>query len=128
MDVDEEIVKKHGDIPAIFAREGEDAFRLYESEEIAEVTKEHRLVIATGGGAVLKERNRRNLRQNGVIVWLKRSIDKLTDEGRPLSKGGRIETLYRERDPIYRALAEISVENAGSVDDAVNKIIQEVKV
>ena len=121
-------MKKYGAIPEIFEKEGETTFRDYESEIIAEVSKSHRLVIATGGGAVLRERNRLNLRQNGRIVYLKRDISALTDEGRPLSKGGRIETLYRERDPIYQALAEITVENKGNVEDAVNRIIQEVKV
>lgn len=127
VDADEEIVKAHGDIPQIFAKEGEDAFRLYESEVIAEVAKKHRLVIATGGGAVLKERNRLNLRQNGMIVYLRRDLAALTDEGRPLSQGGRIQKLFEEREPIYRALAEVIVDNNGSVEDAVNRIIDEVK-
>ncbi len=127
IDVDDEIVKRHGDIPAIFAKEGEDIFRLYESELIAEISKEHRLVIATGGGAVLRERNRLNLRQNGVIVWLKRALSELTDEGRPLSKGGKIEALYREREPIYRAMAQVSVDNAGSVESVVTGICSEVE-
>ena len=127
VDADEEIVKAHGDIPQIFAKEGEDAFRLYESEVIAELAKKHRLVIATGGGAVLKERNRLNLRQNGMIVYLRRDLAALSDEGRPLSQGGRIKKLFEEREPIYRALAEVVVDNDGSVEDAVNKIIDEVK-
>lgn len=127
VDADEEIVKAHGDIPQIFAKEGEDAFRLYESEVIAELAKKHRLVIATGGGAVLKERNRLNLRQNGMIVYLRRDLAALTDEGRPLSQGGRIQKLFEEREPIYRALAEVIVDNNGSVEDAVNRIIDEVK-
>ena len=127
VDLDEEIVKKHGDIPAIFANEGEDAFRLYESEVLAEVCKKHRLVIATGGGAVLKERNRLNLRQNGVIVYLRRALSSLTDEGRPLSQGGRIQKLFEEREPIYKALAEVIVDNDGSVQSTVQKISNEVK-
>ena len=127
VDADEEIVKAHGDIPAIFATEGEDAFRLYESEVIAELSKKHRLVIATGGGAVLKERNRLNLRQNGRIVYLRRDLSALSDEGRPLSQGGRIQKLFEEREPIYRALAEVIVDNNKSVEDAVQTIISEVK-
>ncbi|HAE89029.1 MAG TPA: shikimate kinase [Clostridiales bacterium] len=127
VDADEEIVKAHGDIPAIFAKEGEDAFRIYESEVIAEVSKKHRLVIATGGGAVLKERNRLNLRQNGVVVYLRRDLSALTDTGRPLSQGGRIEALFREREPIYKALAEIVVDNDKGIEDAVQKIIDEVQ-
>lgn len=127
VDVDEEIVKRHGDIPAIFAKEGEDVFRLYESEIVAEIAKEHRLVIATGGGAVLRERNRLNLRQNGLVVYLRRELSALSDEGRPLSKGGRIEALYREREPIYLGMAEVVVDNDGSVEKTVNAICSEVK-
>lgn len=127
VDADEEIVKRHGDIPSIFAKEGEDAFRIYESEVIAEVSKKHRLVIATGGGAVLKERNRLNLRQNGVVVYLRRDISALTDTGRPLSQGGRIAALFREREPIYKAIAEIVVDNDKGIEDAAQKIIDEVQ-
>ena len=127
VDADEEIVKRHGDIPSIFAKEGEDAFRIYESEVIAEVSKKHRLVIATGGGAVLKERNRLNLRQNGVVVYLRRDISALTDTGRTLSQGGRIEALFREREPIYKAIAEIVVDNDKGIEDAAQKIIDEVQ-
>ncbi|MBO7390234.1 MAG: shikimate kinase, partial [Clostridia bacterium] len=127
VDVDEEIVKKHGDIPEIFAKEGEAIFRLYESEVIAEICKEHRLVIATGGGAVLKERNRLNLRQNGMIVWIRRALDALTDEGRPLSQGGRIEALYRERELIYKLLAELAVDNDKNIESVVGEIAREVK-
>ena len=127
VDVDEEIVKAHGDIPSIFAKEGEDAFRIYESEVIAEVSKNHRLVIATGGGAILRERNRLNLRQNGVVVYLRRELSALTDTGRPLSQGGRIKELFREREPIYNALAEIIVDNDKGIEDAVQTIIDEVR-
>ena len=127
VDVDEEIVKAHGDIPSVFAKEGEDAFRIYESEVIAEVSKNHRLVIATGGGAVIKERNRLNLRQNGVVVYLRRELSALTDTGRPLSQGGRIKELFREREPIYNALAEIIVDNDKGIEDAVQTIIDEVR-
>ena len=127
VDTDDEIVKRHGEIPEIFLKEGEDAFRLYESEVIAEVTKEHRLVIATGGGAVERERNRLNLRQNGVVVYVKRALEALSDEGRPLSQGGRIRALYERRAPLYKKAADIVVENDGSIADAVNTIDEEVK-
>ena len=68
-----------------------------------------------------------NLRQNGMIVYLRRDLAALTDEGRPLSQGGRTKKLFEEREPIYRALAEVVVDNDGSVEDAVNRIIDEVK-
>ena len=127
VDVDEEIVKEHGGIPDIFAKEGEDAFRLYESEKVAEITKRHRLVIATGGGAVERERNRLNLRQNGVVVYIRRDLKSLTDEGRPLSQKGGIETLYKRRAPLYEGIADLVVDNDATVIDAVEKIAEEVE-
>lgn len=126
VDIDREIVREHGEIPEIFAAEGEAAFRRYESEVISLVTKRHRLVIATGGGAVEKERNRLNIRQNGVTVYLKRDLSKLSDENRPLSKGGKIGALYERRAPLYEGIKEIVVTNDGTVESAVEKIVREV--
>ncbi|MBO4472177.1 MAG: hypothetical protein J5765_00070, partial [Clostridia bacterium] len=82
IDVDEEIVRAHGNIPDIFRSEGEEAFRAYECEALAEISKGHGRVVATGGGAVERERNILNMRQNGVIVYLKRDLSALSDEGR----------------------------------------------
>ena len=127
VDTDEEIVKAHGNIPEIFAREGEVAFRSYESQVIAEVSKGHGKVIATGGGAVEKTRNVLNMRQNGVIVYLKRDLSALSDEGRPLSQGGRIAALYERRAPMYEKAADVTVVNGGKVEDAVESIANEVK-
>ena len=126
-DSDEEIVKAHGEIPLIFAKEGEAAFRLYEEEAIASLTKKHRLVIATGGGAVERERNLLNMRQNGVIVYLTRALDKLSDEGRPLSQGGKIRALYERRAPIYQKAADLVVSNDESIGETVERLAEEVK-
>jgi len=126
VDTDEEIVKEHGEIPAIFAREGEAAFRGYESEKIAEITKGHRLVIATGGGVVEKERNRLNLRQNGTVVYIKRALSALTAEGRPLSQGVGIAALYERRAPLYEGIADLTVINDGTVESAARIIAEKV--
>ena len=127
VDTDEEIVRAHGDIPAIFVDEGEAVFRIYESEVIAEVGKRHGLVIATGGGAVKSERNISNLKQNGTIVYVKRDLGALSADGRPLSQNGKITELYRERAPIYERIADITVTNDGSIQDAVNAIVEKEK-
>lgn len=126
-DSDDEIVKAHGQIPEIFAKEGEVAFRAYESEVIADLTKKHRLVIATGGGAVEKERNILNMRQNGVIVYLDRALEALSDEGRPLSQGGKIRALYERRAPLYKKAADIVVRNEGTIAQAAESIVREVE-
>ena len=125
IDTDEEIVRVHGDIPTIFEKEGEVVFRGYESAVIAEVGKGHAAVIATGGGAVLSERNILNLKQNGIIVYIDRPLAALTDEGRPLSKGGRIAELYKERAPIYNSVADITVRNDGTLASAVDAVLAE---
>ncbi len=122
-DTDKEIEKMRGaSIPEIFAREGEEAFRLYEEEAIAELSKKHGIVIATGGGAIKRARNCLNLKENGVIVYLKRDLASLSDEGRPLSQGGNIERLYKERAPLYEKAADFTVSNDGSIADAVFEI------
>ena len=126
-DSDDEIVKAHGEIPAIFANEGEENFRFYESEVLSDLTKKHRLVIATGGGAVEKQRNLLNMRQNGVIVYLTRDLNRLTDEGRPLSQGGKIHELYLRRAPIYQKAADVTVANEGSIAQTVESIVREVE-
>jgi len=127
IDTDEEIIKAHGSIPAIFAKEGENVFRSYESEIIAEASKLHGTVIATGGGAVKSKRNVLNMKQNGVVVYIDRALSALSDEGRPLSQGGKIAELYRERAPIYQAVSDITVVNDGTVREAVDKIIDKEK-
>ena len=127
VDVDEVIVKAHGSIPDIFRKEGEEAFRAYECEALAEISKGHGRVVATGGGAVERERNVLNLRQNGVIVYLMRDLSQLSDEGRPLSQGGRIEALYRRRKSLYEGAADVIVRNDGTPAGAVERIANEVK-
>ena len=110
VDLDAEIVKRHGPIPDIFANLGEAAFRDMESEIAREFGRESGLVIATGGGAVLRRENVRALRQNGVIAWLRRPVEQLSTEGRPLSTGAdALRRMEEIRIPLYRACADFSV-------------------
>ena len=80
-------------IPEIFEKEGEAGFRDRESAICKKLGKERNLIIATGGGAILRPENVDALRQNGTLVHITRSIDKLPTRGRPLSKN--IETLKK---------------------------------
>ena len=124
-DVDEMIVKRDGrPIPRIFAESGEDYFRDLETAVIEELSIEHSLVIATGGGSVLRPRNRDLLRRNGFIVWLNRPIDRLPTKGRPVSQAKGVEAIFREREPIYRSLAERIVVNTLAAQ-AVSEILGE---
>ena len=121
VDTDHEIVRAAGkSIPDIFAMDGEAAFRDLETKVLAEWTKQSSLVIATGGGAVIRGENRRLMRQNGVVLLLTRPLDKLAKDGRPLSQTNSAEALWEARKGFYRAAAdgEIPVEDdpTGTVD------------
>lgn len=99
-------------IPEIFEKEGEAGFRDRESAICKKLGKERNLIIATGGGAILRPENVDALRQNGTLVHIIRSIDKLPTRGRPLSKN--IETLKKmeaQRMPLYKAAADITFRN-----------------
>ena len=123
VDLDAEIEKQAGPIPDIFARQGEEAFRRMESETAARYGKESGLVIATGGGAVLRRENVRALRQNGVLCWIRRPLESLSMKGRPLSRDQEtLRRMEKERSPRYAACADFSVENADSPERAAQRI------
>jgi shikimate dehydrogenase len=123
VDADEELVRQAGKtIPEIFAEEGEDGFRRRETAVLAQLGKRSGLVIATGGGCVTRPENYPLLHQNGRIVWLRRNIADLPTDGRPLSRSGRLEEMYRRRKPLYEAFADEVVENTTPAE-AVEKMI-----
>ena len=109
-------------IPEIFSKEGETGFRRREHAVLAELTKRGGTVIACGGGAVTRPENLDLMRQNSTVVWLRRALDKLPMEGRPLSQQFPAAELYRRREPLYRAAADLVIENDGTVEDAVKMI------
>ena len=115
-------------ISQIFAEKGESAFRDIESATVAEVSLSGGVVIATGGGAVLREENLRALRQNGRIYFLDRPLEKLIPpEDRPLANSiEAIKEKYNERCGIYIEAADVIIkENDGSAMDAAECIIEE---
>ena len=126
-DLDDEIVKLSGrDIPAIFREEGEKAFRDIESEAVRIASQATGAVIATGGGAVLREENIKRLKQNGILVYLDRPLEALTPTSdRPTaSDRAAIAARYRERRPIYLAAADLTVsvgEDFTAVADRIQK-------
>ena len=126
IDCDEEIERAAGmPIPEIFRTQGEEAFRALESEVIARIGKESGQVVATGGGAPLREQNVVSLRQNGMILLVRRPVELLATDGRPLSVGG-LEALRRmeaERAPVYAACADAQVDNAAGVEQAVDSAL-----
>jgi len=134
-DSDHEIEVRTGvDIPMIFEREGEAGFRRREHEMIAELTALPRIVLATGGGAVLDEDNRRNLVERGWIVYLETSIAQQAERAgrtrhRPLLHGvdptQRLADLMRVREPLYRSIADCVVStNRRRVPQVAERIIE----
>ena len=115
VDTDDEIVKRAGmSIPKIFAQKGEEAFRLLETEVMADFSKESGLIIATGGGVVTRERNRDLIAQNSVCVFIDRNIDELPTAGRPVSQSRDLTELYNERLPNYIAWSDLQIKNTDS--------------
>jgi len=109
-------------IPQIFATQGEDAFRAYETQAIAQLGKRSGIILATGGGCVTREENYPLLHQNSAIFWLKRDISQLPTDGRPLSQSGKLEAMYEVRRPLYARFADHVIDNNGPLEDAVNAI------
>jgi len=109
-DSDEEIVKHRGEIPKIFKDFGEKTFRDYESEIINELSKKTGAVIATGGGAILREENLKALKRNGKIIFIDRALSDLeATDTRPLSSDKEaLKRLYEERLPLYQKACDVS--------------------
>jgi shikimate kinase len=121
VDSDEEIQKRTGvTIPHIFDVEGEPGFRVRETAAIADLAKRDNMVLATGGGAILTEQNRKLLQQCGIVIYLRASVHDLWhrtrhDRNRPLLQTddpyGKLMELYRQRDPLYQQVADIVIQS-----------------
>ena len=123
VDLDGEIVRKAGkSIPEIFAGEGEGAFRNLEHEVLTEVCAGSGQVVATGGGAVLWSENRAAMRRTGRAYLLRRRLEDLPTEGRPLSQAGKLEEMERVRGPLYSAAADVSIWNDISPEKSAERI------
>ena len=119
-DSDREIEARTGaDIPWIFDVEGEEGFRLREEAMIAELAKEDGIVLATGGGVVMRESNRKALSQGGLVVYLRPSVEQqlqrtAKDRQRPLLQTSDPEQVLRDliakRDPLYREIADLIID------------------
>lgn len=126
-DTDEIVVSRTGwSISDIFGTDGEETFREYEREALAECTKQSGTVISCGGGAVLKSENVELMRQNSYVVWLRRDVDLLPREGRPLSANADLRAMYELREPHYRMAADLTVENDSTPENAAKRIIREL--
>ena len=124
LDADEAIVRAAGmPIPEFFARYGEESFRRQETAVLRELGKRSGAVIATGGGCVTRTENYALLHQNGTILWLRRALDQLSVEGRPLSQRGPLEEMYAAREALYVRFADISVDNDGDLEQTLRRML-----
>lgn len=127
VDLDHMAVDRVGKpIPEIFARKGEDAFRALESELVREAGARTGCVISTGGGVVTRAENYAPLHQNGVIVHIRRALELLPTNGRPVSQSTDLGELWRRREPLYAAFADLTADNDGSIEGAAEKIEKEL--
>lgn len=134
VDSDEEIENRTGvDISFIFEKEGEDGFRKREVKVIDELSQRQGIVLATGGGAVLDVESRSRLGARGFVVYLHTTVKQQLDRtqrgrNRPLletdgDKAEVLESLMQERDPLYREIADLTVETDGRRVQAVARDI-----
>jgi shikimate kinase len=123
VDVDHEIEARTGvRIPLIFDIEGEQGFRTRESKVLVDLGSQSGLIVATGGGAVLRPENRAAIKQSGIVVYLHAPPHLLfertrLDPNRPLLQVAdpkkKLEELFAERDPLYREVADIIINSPG---------------
>jgi shikimate kinase len=128
-DSDAEIESRTGvDIAYIFEREGEEGFRIRERDVIDALTQSAGIVLATGGGAVLLAENRERLAARGTVVFLDTTVEQQLERTRrsrhrPLLAGtdrrATLEELAIERDPLYRAIAAVTIRTDGRAPTAV---------
>ena len=130
LDTDAEFVAENGIISDFFELNGEKAFRDKESEIVERLGAMNGLVIATGGGAVIRKENVRHLRQNGVVIFLDRDMEKIVPTAdRPLgSSREAIENRYAERYPIYCSASDLKIESNSSVEEVAEKVVKEIDV
>lgn len=130
IDVDKEIVKKEGrSIKEIFKEKGEVYFRTVESQVIESLSRESNLVIATGGGSVLDQKNVKRLKRNGYLIFIDRPLNLLiAADDRPLSANRiNLKNLYQERYNIYKAVSDVTVINDKDLDFVLKKVLEAIR-
>lgn len=128
LDSDQAICQKEGcSIADIFEHSGENGFRTIETEVLSQLSKGSGAIIATGGGCVTRPENLPLLRQNSVIIWLRRDIARLAKEGRPLSVAADLKEMYEIRRPLYERFADFSVDNTGTPAETASRILNLLK-
>ncbi|AMP02933.1 3-dehydroquinate synthase [Collimonas pratensis] len=139
IDSDHEIEARTGvSIPLIFEIEGEESFRQRETEVIRDLSARSGIVLATGGGAIMRAENREYLKTRGTVIYLRASIHNILqrtsrDKNRPLLQTAdprrRLEELSRQREPYYREVADIVIDTGRpNVQFLVHSILSQLDV
>jgi shikimate kinase len=139
LDSDTEIERRtQQSVREYFATHGEEAFRDIEQDVIEELTSHEGIVLATGGGAVLRPSNREALHARSHVFYLRTGPDELArrlrhDTHRPLLQvedpQARLRELYRQRDPLYRRTAHFVVESARpSVPSLIGMVLMQLEL
>jgi shikimate kinase len=133
VDSDHKIEERTGvSISTIFDIEGEEGFRKRESKMLAELCEQNNMVLATGGGAIIQEENRKLLRKSGYVIYLNTSIETQLartqkNSNRPLLENvdarEKLEELMKERGELYKQEADLIVRSG---DRAVSKVVDEI--
>ena len=134
-DMDEMIEKAAGmSVTEFFSAHGEEAFRQAETNLLCWLTRAKPMIISTGGGSVMREENRKIMRNWGSVIWVDRPPEEiagdLRTENRPLLKDGGIEklqALYAERMPVYREAADYTLNNNQGYMPALYALIRILK-
>ena len=126
IDTDSMVIESTGEkIPDIFAKYGETEFRNRETQAVKTAGKGAGKIIATGGGAILREENRIALRENSTVIFLKSDIDSLATDGRPLSKDAdALAEMLGIRLPLYLETADFTVEVDPDPEITVRRILE----
>lgn len=133
IDIDQMVVKKHGNISDIFNNYGEDKFRRFETEALIEAVKYNGIVISAGGGIVESTVNLAILKKN-MVIFIDRNpesiILNLDSESRPLLKGKSqaLEELYARRYDKYIDVMKFHVINDSTFEECVNKVIKIIAI
>lgn len=138
VDSDHEIEARAGaNIAWIFDVEGEEGFRNREEAVIDELSLSKGIVLATGGGAILRKETRERLKQRGVVVYLKASAEQILqrtakDKKRPLlqtkNRDKVVKELLEKREPLYQEIADITIATGNDkISDITQSILRQIK-
>lgn len=133
LDTDAMIEEQYGPISQIFAEKGESYFRSLEAQLAGTLSHKERAVIATGGGFVLADAVREQLKDSTVVylsVPFELCYERIKDSDRPLVKANSREQLndiYKKRDSVYRLAATYCMDNARPLEETVQEIVEKCK-